>query len=138
MQRLLHAVFGLITIWAIDRCYRLFREKNIHFYFNALTILLFTGLSCFITFKMNSDYDFRGILLIVIFYLLRNFPYLNLLAGFICISSTSIEFMAWPAFLLMVLYNHKRGKKIGNFKYFFYAFYPLHLTALFIYRCLMY
>ena len=130
--------FGLLTIWAIDRCYRLFMEKELPIYLNGLTIALFAGLTSFITIKINSDYDFKGILLIVIFYLLRSLPHLNLLAGFVFISGFSIEYMAWPAFLLMVLYNHKRGPKLGYFKYIFYLFYPLHLIILYIYRCTMY
>jgi hypothetical protein len=130
--------FGLLTIWAIDRCYRLFKEKELPYYLNGLTIAAFTGLSCFITYKINSDYDFHGILIIVIFYLLRSLPYLNLLSAYIAISCYSIEFWCFPAFLLMVLYNHKRGPNLGVFKYLFYLFYPLHLTILFIYRCTMY
>ncbi|MCR4833328.1 MAG: conjugal transfer protein TraX [Butyrivibrio sp.] len=129
--------FGLLTIWAIDYCYRLFMEKNLPVYLNGLTIAAFTGLSCFLTIKIDSDYDFHGILLIVIFYVLRNMQPLNLLAGYIAISSYSIEFWSFPAFLCMVLYNHKRGPNIGYFKYLFYLFYPLHLTILYIYRCIM-
>ncbi|MBE5831839.1 MAG: conjugal transfer protein TraX [Butyrivibrio sp.] len=129
--------FGLLTIWAIDRCYRLFKDKELPVYLNALTIAAFTSLSCFITIKINSDYDFHGILLIVIFYLLRNLEPLNLLTGYVAISSYSIEFWCFPAFLLMALYNHKRGPNLGYFKYLFYLFYPLHLTALYVYRCIM-
>ncbi len=130
--------FGLLTIWAIDRCYRLFAEKNLPIYINGLTIAAFTALSCFITIRINSDYDFHGILMIVAFYLLRNLEHLNLLAGYCIISSYSIEFWCFPAFLVMALYNHKRGANLGYFKYLFYLFYPLHLTILYIYRCIGY
>ena len=130
--------FGLLTIWAIDSCYRYFKEKELSIYLNGVSIALFTGISCLITYKINSDYDFMGILLIVVMYLLRSLPHLNLLAGYALLSCYSIEFQAWPAFLLMVLYNHKRGPRLGYFKYIFYLFYPLHLTILYIIRCTMY
>ena len=129
--------FGLLTIWAIDFCYRLFMKKNLPVYLSGLTIAAFTGLSCFLTINIDSDYDFHGILLIVIFYILRTMQPLNLLAGYIAISSYSIEFWSFPAFLCMALYNNKRGPNIGYFKYLFYLFYPLHLTILYIYRCIM-
>ena len=131
-------LFGLLTIWGIDRCARFLREKQLSFYINLIPLVALTSASCYVSVLMNSDYDYHGILLIVIFYLLRNYSYLNLLGGYIWISSFSIEYASFPGFLLMALYNHKRGKNIGNFKYLFYFFYPLHMIILFIFRCLVY
>lgn len=130
--------FGLITIWAIDRCARLFKDSEFPYYLNIIPLAAFTSLSCFITYKINSDYDFRGILLIVIFYVLRNYQYLDLLGGYMSICSYSIESASFPGFILMALYNHQRGRNIGHFKYIFYVFYPLHMILIYIFRCIVY
>lgn len=77
----------------------------------------------------RSDYGASGILTIYILYVFRN----QRMAGFaIAISvlgvlSSSLEFLALLMLVPMYFYNGTRGKQC---KYFFYAFYPVHLLIL--------
>lgn len=86
------------------------------------------GIFCWL---FNTDYSFWGVLLIFVFYkFYTNLP-LRTLAG--CLT-LYWEMPAWFAFLPINCYNGKRGAGI---KYFFYAFYPLHLLALTAVRFLL-
>lgn len=80
---------------------------------------------------LRTDYSYRGICLILIYYLFREKKAIqigagaawNLLSGFGQIQNYGV-FAAVP----LALYNGERGPKI---KYFFYLFYPLHLVTLY-------
>lgn len=79
----------------------------------------------------HTDYSFWGVLLIFVFYqFYHNLP-LRTLAG--CLT-LYWEMPAWFAFFPINCYNGKRG---AGMKYFFYAFYPLHLLALAAVRFLL-
>ena len=77
--------------------------------------------------QLNTDYRWRGVLLIFIFYLLRKWRIPQLITGLIS--------MYWEfpgvimAFVLLLFYNGKRGRQL---KYFFYMFYPIHLILLYL------
>lgn len=73
-----------------------------------------------------TDYGARGVLSIVALYIFRKIKWQQLLAG----SVTFLwEFPAPLGFLPAAVYNGKRGL---NMKYFFYAFYPIHLFCLYL------
>lgn len=80
-----------------------------------------------IAYLMKTDYDYKGIALILVFYLFRYTRVWQITAGALAM------FWEWPAVLsssvLLLFYNGKRGK---GHKYFFYVFYPAHLLLLFI------
>ncbi len=130
-------LLGLLVIWAMDAVCRIFKEKNIPIAFTIISIAVIEALGCLIAYKINSDYDFYGIILISIFYLLKRYEFIRILVGYIFICQLGIEFASLPGYILMALYNHKRGRNLGNFKYFFYLFYPVHLTLIYIVRCLI-
>lgn len=129
-------LMGLLTIWAIDLSQKFFIEKELPPYLKLITCALFSAVFGFIAYKINSDYDFYGVILIVIFYMLHNYRLLGLLAGFMFIANLGMEAYSFPAFILMALYSGKRGRNLGKFKYFFYLFYPVHLTVIYFIRCL--
>ncbi len=86
------------------------------------------GLTCVLAELLNTDYGAYGVLAIAFLYLLREQPFLR------CLVCTIVFFMLspveWPvvfSFLLIALYNGKRGYQP---KYFFYLFYPVHLLLL--------
>jgi hypothetical protein len=107
-------------------------------FISLLASLAVTVCACLFAQFIHCDYRWYGIMLIVIFYMLKDFDFLALLAGYLFIINLSTEQWAFPAFFLLVLYSKKRGRKLGKLKYLFYAFYPLHLFAIYFLRCIMY
>ena len=158
---------GFLCIWGIhavtDRLQRILTTQEVRrgnerdsafslpFYLlMALASFLLIYAACVLANVFYVDYKHRGILLIVIFYLLRRFRPLALAAGFFYIgnlaympetgfdiSAWSSEFWSFPAFLLLLLYNEKRGFIRGKMKYAFYAFYPVHLLVIYAVRAML-
>ncbi len=82
---------------------------------------------------LRTDYDAFGVMLIVLLYEFRNLPKLRCIAGAILMLFNSTT--GCLAFLLIWFYNGERGKQLP--KYFFYAFYPVHLMLLWLVRMLI-
>ncbi len=79
---------------------------------------------------LKTDYSFKGVLVIVLMYLFRRNIALRLVLGELPLY---YEPAAFFSMIPLFLYNNKRGGlKSAFFKYFFYAFYPLHLTILYL------
>lgn len=97
--------------------------------------VLFTIGACIIAQYLHFDYGGFGIIMIVLFYLFRDNKPLMLVTQLVNLGSykilhtNSMEMYSIVAFLLILLYNGKRGY---NLKYLFYVFYPLHLLSLYI------
>lgn len=81
---------------------------------------------CLIAYATRVDYSYRGMILILVFYLFRRSRIMQIAAGALAMA------WEWPAvfssFILLILYN---GKKGTGHKYFFYVFYPAHLFVLY-------
>lgn len=73
---------------------------------------------------MMTDYNYKGVFLIVVLYLFHDFRLYQAFGG---AAAIAWEKMAPLSFILCFLYNGKRGWKM---KYFFYIFYPGHLLLL--------
>ncbi len=130
---------GLLAIYLMSMVENKYKKQfllsNI---FDALITIGF----CAAAFILKTDYDFKGILLIVAFYLFRGS---KILIG-ICLlivtgtffrdanNQLTIEIFAMLAMIPIALYNGKKGKSI---KYLFYAFYPAHLLILWLIRFLV-
>lgn len=88
---------------------------------------------------LGVDYEWRGILIIVFFYLFNgyghSFPYSRVMQ-FFCTFVLMMYYGvigAMIAFTVILFYNERRGFIQGNMdKYGFYAFYPLHLFLFWI------
>lgn len=88
---------------------------------------------------LGVDYEWRGILLIVILYLFNrhghSFPYSKGMQ-FFCTFALIMHYGvigAVMACMILYLYNGTRGFVQGNIaKYGFYAFYPVHLLLMHI------
>lgn len=91
----------------------------------VLYILAFSGLAAI----LSTDYDFKGVLFILIFYLFRRkIIWIAVgLAVVIALFSIPLELAALFSLLFIVFYNGKEGRKV---KYVFYLFYPVHLLIL--------
>jgi len=98
------------------------------------------------------DYGFYGVLTIVMFYLFRDFPFawLAQLIGMVLINIVFFEGQVHPfeifgttfeiplqgfavfALIPIWLYNGKKGRSSKVMQYGFYAFYPVHMLALYL------
>ncbi len=86
--------------------------------------------------KLNADYGWKGYVFLLIMYLLRNEKASQAIVGSCWLY---YEWKACFAFISINMYNGQRGFIRGKFsKYFFYAFYPLHITILVILRRLLF
>lgn len=119
--------FTLLIGLLVMLLYRVIEEKIT---FSLSLRLLLYGVALFGGIKLAqllmTDYDGLGVLCIMVLYICRKNRTNQLLMG-------SLIFM-WEvpaplAFLPISWYNGKRGLKM---KYFFYAFYPLHLLLLYL------
>ncbi len=83
---------------------------------------------------VDTDYDFWGITLIAILFVFRKNQLIASLLGYIFLMNLASERWAIFAFILIIFYNGERGAISRKFKYAFYAFYPLHLIAIYLIR----
>ena len=77
---------------------------------------------------LNTDYGYMGVLTIAVMYALRSYKVWSMAGGCVVLCLLSLtELPAFFALIPVALYNGKRGWRL---KYFFYAFYPVHLFLL--------
>ncbi|NLL01082.1 MAG: hypothetical protein GX271_10535 [Clostridiales bacterium] len=116
---------GLLTIWLMSMIEKKYSKNML--YVNILNAVVTLAVSIAAAF-LRTDYNYRGILLIVAFYLFRG-SNLLLLISMLILSSDIVTAFAALAVIPIAFYNGKKGKDI---KYFFYIFYPAHIFILFI------
>ena len=86
---------------------------------------------CILSQLIRADYQWLGILLIMIFYIWKTSKLICYAAFIIVISVYCLIVMSWLqaasvcALIPIYFYNGKRGKY--SFRYIFYFFYPVHL-----------
>lgn len=101
-------------------------ERNRERPVKAVILLLAMWLAVLI----RSDYNFRGVLLIFVFYIFHESRWLAVTAGGLWnfLYQGVIQKYGVLSVLPLALYNGERGRKM---KYFFYIFYPAHLLLLY-------
>lgn len=104
---------------------------------NERTSQLFALLALLaVSFVLNADYGWKGYVFLLIMYLLRYEKAPQAIVGSCWLS---YEWKACFAFLPINMYNGQRGFIRGKAaKYFFYVFYPLHITILVILRQILF
>lgn len=112
-------LLGLILIYML--------ERSAELPLKAVEILAVMSAADF----LRTDYSFKGILLIAVFYLLRENLWLKTACAAVWnfLWNGSIQGYGALAMLPIAMYNGERGRKM---KYFFYVFYPAHLIVLFL------
>lgn len=113
-------LLGLICVWAL------------HTWQNRLYAALFLVLIGLLThFVIKPDYGIVGILIILCFYVLRGHLFLQWFTIIVLCYYTYglVECFCLPAAFLTGCYNGTRGPSA---KYFFYAFYPVHILCLYL------
>lgn len=94
--------------------------------------------ACAAAFLLKSDYSYFGILIIASLYLLRNRRSKRFITTGVLAALESLPLFGTAAFSLIPIacYNGERGKL--RIKYFFYLFYPVHITLLIGLRYLLF
>lgn len=87
---------------------------------------------------MNTDYDYRGIILIFIFYMFGNSKVTQLgLSALLFGMMSSVQLYGVLAFIPIFVYNGRRGPNHKALSMAFYLFYPVHLLVLYAIGCLI-
>ncbi len=99
------------------------------FAFSSLLCIGITTVAVTAGYFLHVDYRVAGVPAIIVVWLLRKKPYLAmpLCIAILYFFSSHREIYAIPAIIPVYMYNGERGRQN---KYFFYIFYPLHLTIL--------
>ena len=93
---------------------------------------LFLGIFMGIADLLNTDYSGWGVLVIAIMYFLRGNVTNKKEAAMGCLGLTLMQSIECTSFFTLIpisKYNGERGLKL---KYFFYLFYPVHLTIIYL------
>lgn len=133
---------GLIALYILDHKFYEIKWKN-----NFFKTVLILGICIFVQ-QIHTDYGFYGVLMILIFKLFREKSFYKLVGAMVLLNLIYIlpyykiifygghinlrvflQSLSLFALGLIYFYNGKQGKKM---KYLFYAFYPVHLTVLYL------
>jgi hypothetical protein len=79
---------------------------------------------------LHTDYYSAGVLAIVVMYLLYQNPWFGYIIGVLVLTLVTKNSTELIALLGAVPICYYSGEKGQNIKYFFYAFYPVHLLLL--------
>lgn len=130
-------VIGLLVIWGISyvlKFYKAWMEKKLDKFLGSLFaigagVILVAGGSYIAEYMLCTDYGAAGVVTIVVMYLLRQVPWFGFAMGVmtLTIMCSSTEIVALLGLVPLFRYTGERGT---NIKYFFYAFYPVHLLLL--------
>lgn len=123
---------GLCALWCVDNV----KIKSDKYITKIISILLKTAcvlVLCGVSAYICADYQYRGILFIVGFYVMRKNRVLQIILFLLIYSllyRTIPSIFIILSSLILLLYNGKRGNL--NLKYFFYIFYPAHLFLIYL------
>jgi len=114
-------LLGLIAIAFVDR-----------FWQNRLLTLAVIGIIGGLAEWLQTDYSWRGIFLICVLFMFRDKPLLAFMFGVPFLMVYGVAGSA-AGLMMPMLYSGQRGFAKGwLMKYFFYAFYPLHLMLIWL------
>jgi hypothetical protein len=137
---------GLLAIYVIDNLKEKHTPKNI---VKSVLLLLLICVGSVLGFV---DYGFSGVLMVVMFYVLRDFPFAFLaqLVAMVLINIVFFEGQVVPVEIFgkmfeiptqgfavfslvpIWLYGGKKGRSSKAMQYGFYAFYPVHMIILYL------
>ena len=124
-------LLGLLTIAGLQLVEQHFGGTEIRKRFLRVgldAVIVIAG--CALALILKTDYNFKGVMAIVVLYLFRNRKKAQIWAGVIVfLLMDGLEMIAALSFILIWFYNGTRGRQN---KYFFYFFYPVHLLLLWL------
>ena len=130
-------LIGFVTICGMDAVWtKLYKCQKECIIPTVILDILIVGAGCALAFYLKTDYKFAGVLAIVVMYLFREIRVLQIMLGIVvlmCLSSLT-EVFAMMIIPCVLAYNGERGVGL---KYFFYAFYPVHLAIIYVVAVLL-
>ena len=139
-------LLGLMAIKVIDNLKKNHKAKDIALSVLWLFLIVIGSVVGFV------DYGLNGVLMVVLFYVCRNFPFawVAQLIGMVCINVVFFEGLVIPvelfgntveiptqafavfALIPIWLYGGRKGMTNKVLQYGFYAFYPVHMIILYL------
>lgn len=119
---------GFFMMWGMKKM----EELTAAFWVKGIGMGALLLTAAYVAEKICCDYGANGIAAIALLFLLRRNKIGQISAG--CMAFL-YEVTAPLAFIFVAMYNGQRGIKL---KYIFYAFYPVHLTVLYILLKILY
>jgi hypothetical protein len=116
---------GFMVMWGMSELKK--KCSNQYIYFAGWVIIVTVG--GLLALGLNTDYDYKGILLIAIFYIFREVRLFSLISGYMTFALLMKEAFYLPGFVLSWFYNGNRGL---NTKFLFYLVYPVHLLLFYV------
>lgn len=115
-------VIAVCVVWAVSYFLKMGTKGMIYMF-------LLTTAGMAVSFFMKTDYSWRGILLVLVFYVMYDYKPAKYITGtlVLIISGSLLSFAAPLSFIMEEMYDGRRGKAP---QYVMYAFYPLHMLAL--------
>ncbi len=119
---------GMICCWAAETVVKRYAKDKLTAFLAALLAAGFGAAGYYLANLMHTDYHGVGVLVIYVIYALHWFRIPAMGLSFAVLFQLNAEEWAWPAYVIMLFYNGKRGfiKKGAVSKYAFYLFYPVH------------
>lgn len=115
-------LIGFFVMAAFRQIEEKCKEKRI---LSVILMVVALAVGMAVAVLLKTDYDYLGIVSIVVLYVFRNYRPFQMLFGAL---SFMWEIPAPAAFLAAACYNGRRGLRL---KYIFYVFYPAHLLILY-------
>lgn len=122
-------LLGLCSLWLIEKARSLPISTRNKWASRLLLIPCIAGPALTAS-LIHSDYESYGIVLIAGFYLFRRSRWQQAVAGiviYMVCTGNQPPMCTLISYLIILLYNGNRGT--WHLKYFFYSFYPAHLTV---------
>lgn len=122
---------GLLAVAFLDYFYQKYKNEEVPGISTLIPGVIVAGVAAYVADLLHTDYGSLGVLIILLFYIFRKHPILLFIGLYTLIynlSGTTEMYALW-ALIPILLHN---GKKGPGLKYFFYLYYPLHLTVLFL------
>lgn len=122
---------GLFAVAFLDFYYQKYKNEEIPGISTLAPGAVIAFIAALVAEFLHTDYGALGVIFILLFYIFRKKPILLCLGltTTILLMGSKTELYALIALIPILLYN---GKKGPGLKYFFYLYYPLHLTLLYI------
>lgn len=98
-----------------------------------VTQILVVAIGMIVAEILRTDYGAIGILTIAAMYLYRHYRVLQTALG--CMVLTAFNPMEITSFVILLPVHFYNGRRGWNMKWFFYAFYPIHILLLYLVAC---